>query len=497
VSVNAEPNGPPAAHAGATRSASGGRLIVGMEVHLQLKTVTKCFCPCRAVYGAEPNVHVCPVCLGLPGALPVLDREGLRGGLALGCSIAARTKWDRKNYYYPDLPKGYQISQYDVPLCFEGGIAIDGDDGKPKVVRIRRAHLEEDTGKSFHVAGTPVSRIDLNRCGTPLLEIVSEPDLASAEEAGRYLDELRRIVAYAGVSDGNMQEGNLRCEPNVNLVFQNGDRTPIVEVKNVNSVGGVERAIRFETARQDAEYRTKGATSKNTPRSTRGWDDPKGETVHQRFKESADDYRYFPEPDVPPVDVDPALVAAERASLPELPRARRTRYVEAFGLSAYDASVLTADRAVSDWYEAALRPGASPKTVANLLMGEVFARLKELDRGIEAVPFPPSRLGELASLLDAKTINGGTAKQVLRTVWETGEAPAAIVEKAGLAQVSDPAAVRSACEKAIADAPQAADAVRGGNEKAIGKLVGLAMKALGGKGDPVRVNETLKTLLSG
>jgi len=470
-----------------------------MEVHLQLRTATKCFCPCPAVYGGEPNTHVCPVCLGLPGALPVLNREalrlGLRGGLALGCSIAARTKWDRKNYFYPDLPKGYQISQFDVPLCFHGGVEIDGDDGRPKLVRIRRAHLEEDTGKSFHVAGTPHSRIDLNRCGTPLLEIVSEPDLASAEEAGRYLDELRRIVAYAGVSDGNMQEGNLRCEPNVNLVFENGDRTPIVEVKNVNSVGGVERAIRFETARQDAEYRAKGATSRNTPRSTRGWDEPKGETVHQRFKESADDYRYFPEPDVPPVDVEPALVATERASLPELARARRTRYVTTLGLSAYDAGVLTAERAVSDWFEAALGAGGSAKSVANLLTGEVFAKLKDLGRGIEAVPFPPARLGELAALLDGKAINAGTSKQVLKTMWETLEAPKAIVEKAGLGQVSDPAAVRAACAKAIAEAAEAAASVRGGNEKAIGRLVGLAMRALGGKGDPALVNATLRDLL--
>ena len=480
-------------------SAPAYRVIVGMEVHLQLRTRTKCFCGCLAVYGAEPNVHVCDVCLGLPGALPVLNAEalrlGVRTGLALGCTVARRTKWDRKNYFYPDLPKGYQISQYDRPLCTDGAIEIDGDDGATRRVRIRRAHLEEDTGKSFHVAGTKHSRIDLNRCGTPLLEIVSEPDLASAEEAGRYLEELRRIVAYAGTSDGNMQEGNLRCEPNVNLVYENGDRTPIVEVKNVNSVAGVERAIRFEVERQDREYREHGRTSKNTPRSTRGFDDTTGTTVHQRTKESADDYRYFPDPDLPAVDVDPALVEAERAALPERPRARRLRYVQALQLSAYDAGVLTADRRVADWFEAALGPDRTAKTVANLLTGEVFARLNAAGKAIDAVPFPPARLGELAALVDGRVVNAPTAKQVLKLLWETGEAPAAAVARLGLAQVSDPEAVRAACEAAIAAEPSAAAALKAGNEKAGGRVVGHAMKALKGKGDPTLVQRTLRQLL--
>ena len=480
-------------------TATPPRLIVGMEVHLQLRTRTKCFCACVTAFGEAPNVNVCPVCLGLPGALPTLNAEAVRlaarAGLALGCTIATRTKWDRKNYFYPDLPKGYQISQYDEPLCVRGGIEIDADDGGSKVVRVTRAHLEEDTGKSFHAAGTKHTRIDLNRCGTPLLEIVSEPDLASAEEAVRYLDELRRIVAYAGVSDGDMEKGNLRCEPNVNLVYENGDRTPIVEVKNVNSVGGVERAIRFERDRQDREYREKGATMENTPRSTRGWDETKGETVHQRSKESADDYRYFPEPDLPPLDVPRALVEAERARLPEAPRARRTRYVEALRLSPYDAGVLTAERETADWYEAALAPGRSAKAVANLLTGEVFARLKESGAGVSSVPFPPARLGELADLVEKKVVNAGTAKQVLRRMWDSREAPAAIVESLGLGQVSDEATVRAACEAAIAAEPKAAADVRGGNDKAKGRLVGHAMRLLAGKGDPAVVNRILSTLL--
>jgi aspartyl-tRNA(Asn)/glutamyl-tRNA(Gln) amidotransferase subunit B len=475
------------------------RVIVGMECHLQLRTRAKCFCSCPTSFGADPNVNVCPVCLGLPGALPVLDVEALRlavrAGLALGCTIARRTKWDRKNYFYPDLPKGYQISQYDEPLATGGSVEIDADGGGTKRVRIRRAHLEEDTGKSFHVAGTKSSLVDLNRCGTPLLEIVSEPDIASAAEAGRYLDALRRIVAYAGVSDGNMQEGNLRCEPNVNLAYPDGSRTAIVEVKNVNSVGGVERAIEHERVRQDAEHAS-GATIENTRRSTRGWDDPRGVTVHQRWKESADDYRYFPEPDLPPLDVDPGLVERERASLPEAPRARSDRFVASLGLSPYDAGVLTAEREVADWFEGALGPGRSAKAVANLLTGEVFARMREAGVGVSGIPFPPSALGELAGLVEAKRVNAPSAKQVLRAMWESpAEAPAAIVSRLGLAQVSDEGAIRAACEAAVAAEPQAAADVRGGNERALGRLVGRAMRGLGGKGDPAAVNRVLKEIL--
>jgi aspartyl-tRNA(Asn)/glutamyl-tRNA(Gln) amidotransferase subunit B len=430
----------------------------------------------------------------------VLNREAVRlavrAGLALGCEIASRTKWDRKNYFYPDLPKGYQISQYDRPLCTGGAVEIEGDDGAAKRVRIRRAHLEEDTGKSFHAAGTAHTRIDLNRCGTPLLEIVTEPDLASAAEAGRYLEELRRIVSYADVSDGNMQEGNLRCEPNVNLVYEDGTRTAIVEVKNVNSVGGVERAILFEARRQDEERRERGATRENTPRSTRGWDEDRGETVHQRWKESADDYRYFPEPDVPPLDVPEALVREERAALPELPLARRRRFASGLGLSAYDAGVLTADRAVADWFEAALGEGRSPKTVANLVTGEVFGRIPA-GGSIRDVALPPARVGELAALVDAKAVSATAAKQVFREMWTSREAPAAVVERLGLAQVSDEAVIREACEAAVAAEPRAAADVRAGNEKAIGRLVGHAMKTLRGRGNPALVHRVLLGMLRG
>ncbi len=477
------------------------RLLVGMEVHLQLKTRTKCFSSSPVAYGADPNTLLDPTVLGLPGALPVLSAEAVRlavrTGLALGCRVARRTKWDRKNYFYPDLPKGYQISQYDEPLCLEGGVSIDDDEGRPKRVRIRRAHLEEDTGKSFHDEGGPWSRVDLNRAGTPLLEIVSEPDIASAAEARRYLDAIREVVAYVGTSDGDMEKGHLRCEPNVNLVFPNGDRTPIVEIKNLNSVRNVERAIRAEETRQREEYERDGRTAKNTPRSTRGWDDRSGTTVHQRTKESADDYRYFPEPDLPPLEISEAFVEEERSRLPELPRERRKRYVEALGLSAYDAGVLTQDRALADWYEQALA-GATPrdpKAVATWVTGELLRHLNETGVALADVRLRPSHLGELVDLVAAGTINVRTAKEVFRDVVGSGESPRERVAARGLGQVSDAGPTEDACRKAIAAEPQAAEDVRAGKEKALGRLVGAAMRTLGGRGNPALVRETLLRLL--
>jgi aspartyl-tRNA(Asn)/glutamyl-tRNA(Gln) amidotransferase subunit B len=487
-----------------------------MEVHLQLKTRTKCFSAAPTGYGAEPNTQVDPVVLGLPGALPVLNREALRlavrTGLALGCTVAAVTKWDRKNYFYPDLPKGYQISQYDQPVCLAGAVEIEDDAGNTKTVRIRRAHLEEDTGKSFHDDKGSKSRLDFNRAGTPLLEVVSEPDIASADEAERYLEALREIVAYVGTSDGNMQEGNLRCEPNVNLVFDNGDRTPIVEIKNLNSVKNVGAAIRCEVERQTKAYREQGQTLTNTPRSTRGWDDVHQTTVHQRAKESADDYRYFPEPDLPPVRLDPAWVEAQRAALPELPRARRRRYRDALGLSAYDAGVLTAARDLADWFEAALTAPTGPggaggkagprdaKAVANWVTTELLRHLNETGARLTDVRLSPQGLGELVDLVAAGTINHRTAKEVFREVVTSGDAKHAgvreLVAARGLGQVSDAGAVEEACKAAIAAHAAAAADVRAGHEKALGRLVGAAMKGLGGKGNPAVVQETLRRLLA-
>ncbi len=477
------------------------RVLIGMEVHLQLATRTKCFSAAPVRFGADPNTLIDPVVLGLPGALPVLNREAvrlaLRTGLALGCRIASVTKWDRKNYFYPDLPKGYQISQYDQPLCTDGKLEIDADDGSIKHVRIRRAHLEEDTGKSTHDEGGSKSRVDFNRAGTPLLEIVSEPDLASAKEAMAYLEALREIVAYLGTSDGNMQEGNLRCEPNVNLVLESGERTPIVEIKNLNSVRNVGLAIEFEITRQLAAFRERGETIENTPRSTRGWDDARNVTVHQRSKESADDYRYFPEPDLLPLRIPRHVVAKEREALPELPRARRQRYARALGLSPYEAAVLTQEPSVSSWFEEALRSEDGPRdarTVAKWVTGELLRFLNEEKVTLAEVRLAPSGLGELVDLLGENKVNERTAKELFREVVRSGESPRALVSQRGLEQVTDESALAAACEAAVAKEAAAWADLRAGNAKALGRLVGAVMKATGGQADPATVNRILKEL---
>ncbi len=478
-----------------------GRLIVGMECHLQLKTKTKCFSGSPTRFGADPNTLVDPVVLGLPGALPVLNmeavRQAIRTGLALGCDIAEHTKWDRKHYFYPDLPKGYQISQLDRPLCVDGGIEIDCDDGSTKNIRIQRAHLEEDTGKSTHDEGGDKSRVDLNRAGTPLLEIVSHPDLASADEAVAYLEALRKIVAYIGTSDGNMQEGNLRCEPNVNLVFDNGDKTPIVEVKNINSVQNVKQAIEFEAKRQRDAYYDKGQTMANTPRSTRGWDDDKEATVHQRFKESADDYRYFPEPDVPPLFVSREIVERERKVLPELPRAKERRYQDELGLDAYETGVLTTDPALASWFERALTAGGtkrSAKSIFNWVSGELLRYIKEENVLLDDVALAPEMLAELVDLTDAGTINRRTAQNIFREIVTSNESPKNLVASRGLGQVSDERAIREAAGKAIASNEKAWADYCSGQDKAKGRLIGATMKNLGGRADPAVVVSVLSAM---
>ncbi|WP_243149792.1 Asp-tRNA(Asn)/Glu-tRNA(Gln) amidotransferase subunit GatB [Thermaerobacter sp. PB12/4term] len=478
------------------------RVIVGLEVHVELRTRTKIFCSCPNQFGAEPNTHVCPVCMGLPGTLPVLNQQALEyaalAALALNCRIARETKFDRKNYTYPDLPKGYQISQYDQPLATGGWVEIDTPEG-PKRIRIRRLHLEEDAGKSVHDQDATGTLLDFNRAGVPLIEIVTEPDLASPEEARLFLQELRAAILYTGVSDVRMEEGSLRCDANVNVVVAGAGpggtdlRTPITEIKNLNSFRSVVRALEHEVARHlDAVRR-----GEPLQRETRHWDEGRGVTRPSRGKEEAHDYRYFPEPDLPRLVLDEAWVEGLRARLPELPRQRRARYVEEFGLPAYDAGVLTADPALARFFEDVVAAGVAPKAASNWIMSEVLAHLNATGRTVQDLPFGPGQLAALLRLVDQGTISGKIAKQVFAIMLEEGGDPEAIVRERGLVQVTDEAQLAEWVDRAIAENPEAVANYRGGKETALGFLVGQVMRFSKGKANPQRVNELLRERLKG
>ena len=470
------------------------RLIVGMECHVQLKTATKCWCACPATFGAEPNTFVCPTCLGLPGAMPVLSKgaldQAIRGGLGLGCTIAPFTKWDRKNYFYPDLPKGFQITQYDKPLCADGSLTIDGESG-PVTVRVQRAHLEEDTGKTTHQPdGTAL--VDYNRCGTPLLEIVTHPDIHSAADASAYLEELKRILQYLGVSDCDMEKAQLRCEPNVNLHVQVGEEwvpTPIVELKNLNSFAAVRNAIEFERGRQLKEFLAGGPRGPR-PKSTRGWDDAKRETYLQREKEEAADYRYFPEPDLPPVTIAAKRADEIRATMPELPRARRERYVKQLGLSPADAAVLSATRPLGDWYETVAKAAGDAKLAANWTMTYV------LRDGFEKFPLSAKDFGGFLKAVAKGDIPREAAKSVVfPEMLASGRSWQEIVKEKGLdaAKAIDLDAIVQAV---IAEKPDIVAKYREGKLGVKGVLVGEVMKRTRGAADAKRVNEVLDKFLA-
>jgi aspartyl-tRNA(Asn)/glutamyl-tRNA(Gln) amidotransferase subunit B len=470
--------------------------VIGLEVHVELATKSKVFCGCSTEFNAPPNTNVCPVCLGMPGVLPVLNKKAVEYsvtvGLALGCTIPRWSKMDRKNYFYPDMAKNYQISQYDLPLCSNGSIEFDVN-GETKRVRINRAHLEEDTARNTHTIGGGDSGIDFNRSGMALLEIVTEPDIHTADEAYAYLSALKLTLQYLGVSDCNMEEGSLRAEPNISIRPVGCETLGTkAEVKNVASFTGVHRAIDFEIARQ-SEILDEGGS---VIQETRGWDADRGVTVSQRSKESAHDYRYFPEPDLIPIVVDKAQEEELRAGLPELPRARKTRFEEDYALSAYDAGVLTASKPLADYYEAAVAAGAPAKPAANWIMGDLAAQLTRLGMDLNACSITPQGLAEMIVLIEDGTISGKIGKEVLSDMLETGKGAKALVEEKGLVQISDQGALEQIAREVIAANPGPAEDFRAGTQKAIGFLVGQVMKATKGQANPKLANDILRQELA-
>ena len=480
--------------------------IIGMETHVEFDTRSKMFCACSAdFFGAAPNTHVCPVCMGQPGALPVINKRAveftIQLGLALNCQIAPHTFWERKSYWYPDLPKGYQITQYQYPLAFDGYLDVDVRDTSQgwseksyrKRIRVRRAHLEEDTGKLTHVGA--LSHVDYNRSGVPLVEIVTEPDINSADEAYAYVSALRDIVRYLGVSTGDMEKGAMRCEPNMSLrVAGTTAFGTKVEIKNLNSFKAVRDAVAYEVKRQSKAY-DEGEAIRQV---TMGWDDARGVTVVQREKEDAHDYRYFPEPDLPPLDVSEDWLSAIRQNMPELPLQKQERYQREFGLSAYDAVQLTADPATAAWYEKAVQASgaAGAKPIANFVQGELFRLMRAGGVGdIGQVKVAPAQLAALVGLVERQAINTNTAKTVFEDMFSTGADAQTIVDAKGLAQVSDTGAIQKVIEDVIAANPGQVQKYLAGEEKLFGFLVGQAMKALKGKGNPQVVNQLLKDAL--
>ncbi|CAL1241343.1 Asp-tRNA(Asn)/Glu-tRNA(Gln) amidotransferase subunit GatB [Candidatus Methylocalor cossyra] len=472
--------------------------VIGLEIHAQLATKSKIFSGAATAYGAPPNTQACAIDLGLPGTLPVLNLEAVRMavkfGLAIGARIAPRSVFARKNYFYPDLPKGYQISQYDLPVVSAGRLTI-AVDGQEKTIGITRAHLEEDAGKSLHEDFHGLTGIDLNRAGTPLLEIVSEPDLRSAKEAVAYMKKLHALVRYLEICDGNMQEGSFRCDANVSIRPKGqekfGTRT---EIKNLNSFRFVERAINFEVERQIEILESGGSIVQET----RLYDPDRDETRALRSKEEANDYRYFPDPDLLPLEISPAFIDEVRSTLPELPDQKRDRFKAQYGLNDYDAGVLTATRELADYYEAVVQAaGSDPKLCANWVMGELAGALNKAGLEIEQSPVEPERLAGLLRRIADGTLSGKLAKQVFETLWETGASADAIIESQGLRQITDSDAIERIIDAILAANPEQLAQYRAGKDKLFGFFVGQAMKATQGKANPAQLNALLKRKLQG
>jgi aspartyl-tRNA(Asn)/glutamyl-tRNA(Gln) amidotransferase subunit B len=471
--------------------------VIGLEVHAQLLTDTKIFCGCSTKFGATPNSHTCQICLGMPGVLPVLNKKvvefAMKMALATNCEINKSCSFARKNYFYPDLPKGYQISQYAYPLAEHGYVILDVD-GKQKKIGITRIHMEEDAGKLIHDEHNPVSYVDLNRTGVPLIEIVSEPDMRSPEEAADYLKRLHEILVYLEICDGNMEEGSFRCDANVSIKPKGqkelGTRA---ELKNMNSFRNVQRALEYEIKRQQYIVENGGTVVQET----RLWDDAQGSTTAMRSKEEAHDYRYFPDPDLVPILVDKPWVEKIRKQIPELPLAKRERFVKDYQLPAYDAGVLTADKALADYYEEVVRLCAKPKAASNWVMGDVLRFLNEEKREIKSCPITPVALAEMISLIDGGTISGKMAKDIVEEMYKTGKQPKIIIEEKGLVQITDEGELIKTITSIMEANPDQLKDYRGGKEKLFGFFVGQVMKATQGKANPQLVNELLKKMLAG
>jgi len=468
--------------------------VIGLEIHAELATKTKIYCGCKNEFGGEPNTHCCPVCTGMPGTLPVLNKAvvdyAIKAGLAMNCSITQYSKQDRKNYFYPDLPKAYQISQFDLPLCQNGYVDILVD-GEKKRIGITRIHIEEDAGKLIHDDYGDCSIVDYNRCGVPLIEIVSEPDLRSPEEAKIFLETLKSILEYTEVSDCKMQEGSLRCDVNVSIRPEGTEEFGTrCEMKNVNSFSAAYRAMQFEEKRQ-AEVLDAGGVIEQ---ETRRWDDVHGISTVMRTKEDAHDYRYFPEPDLLPIEISDEWIERIRATIPELPEARRQRYVKDYGLPEYDAEILTSSKSMADYFDACVNMGKNPKTVSNWLMGDVIRSMKEKE--LEKIPFAPEKLVSLIDLIEKATISNQAAKKVLAQMFEEDAEPMALVEKMGLAQVSDEGELKKMIEEVLAQNPQSVADFKAGKGKAMGFLMGQTMKISKGKANPQMISKLLTEALN-
>ena len=469
--------------------------VIGVEVHAQLRTDSKMFCGCGTTFGLSANSQTCPVCLGLPGSLPVINRTAIemavRAGLALNCTITANNRFARKNYFYPDLPKGYQISQYEDPICQHGWIEVVVGT-VTKRVRVRRAHLEEDAGKNVHGAGTAGSRVDLNRAGTPLLEIVTEPDMSSADEVVAYLKGLRDVLMYLDVCDGNMEEGSFRCEPNLSLrpVGQREFGTK-VELKNINSFKYVKDAVEYEIKRQTKVLNEGGKIYQET----RLWNIDRGETAVMRSKEEAHDYRYFPDPDLVPLQLNEDWIEGFRSSLPELPAVRTHRFITEYGLPEYDAGVITTSKGMADYFESCLKLFKDPKTVSNWVMGELTRELNNSGTDITVSPVSPDRLVDLLTMVDKGVISLKVAREIFPELYRSGKTPQQIVQEKGLTQVSDEGALQKIIDEVLSKNPVQVGQFKEGKQQVLGFLVGQVMKASGGKANPGKVNALLKNKL--